>query len=1275
MTGSGVVPDIRVSGRQGTSGGYDNIIDGETQPRQVEGTDFGMIPVGSPVTRWFKVTNDGTHDLKINSTSFNGGAGAEFSVSGLRTGALGPGESDEFTITWQPTRDGTRSTTFWIVSDDPDENPYDFVLSGQAVVFPNIRVRGLQGAIPTDIDDGDHVADQQVTDFGTVNLGETGTRTYRILNEGNATLNIASITSNSARFTIPGPPVTVDPGDRKDFVINFNPNTRGTVFATITIENDTPGDEGSYTFAIKGTGAGPEIVVEGIDSGARWVNINDGSSRPDARLGTLFADTLVAGGTTPRNFRIRNTGDEPLRIDGRSFSGLGSREFSVSGLFGGNPFAEIAPGRERVFTITFNPSSAGSRQATFSMDTNDASEDPFTFEIGGTGISEPDIRVAGITVVGGVRIPSEINPGDLTPDQNVTQYGEVNPGTVGTRLFRVYNDGDLDLSITSITSSDAAFNIPGPPRSVRPGQHTDFVIDFTPPVVGRFDTTITIDSNDPDRSEAPYRFALTGSGRGPEISVYAVMTNGLDPDTLIEIPNGFQDIGEEFGTDLGAENVGANTVGRGFSLFQINNTGTTDLDIGSLRFTGSGAAHFDDFGLSGASRTIRPGGSQRFSIYFVPTSAGGKLATIEIANNDGDEDPFTFRVFGEGVEEPSIRVEGPTGDLLRPWQAIGDRDEIPSADDGTDFTALPIAGESITRTFRIENDGTQVLTINSIRTDYPDDFAIVDVPRIVNPGSNATFDVVFDPTNSGFLDATLTVESDAWHPNDEQGSEPTLGIYTFAIRGYGWDNVSPRMRVGGRFNDGYGVIIPAGLPGMTFGNPLGEINFYPFWHPVEHNDTQAGFFNGTNFGTIDIRVLPPFELGDLFDFNSEPTKTSHFRIWNEGAEPMRISSLTLPSPHFSLGVYWRSWDDYPNYHGYPARGEIETTIPPGGHLTFTVVFRTDSPGRHYGQVLVESDSNGPNPYVINLTGFADNGDDGPELVIDTPETFRALAGESHTRSAFILNSGNEVLTLLNVSSSDPSQFEILDAPASVAPGTVGEIVIRYNASTTSTAEVEATITFNTNDPDDGESLASFRVRGEPGAPSLRVYGENGALVTNGLSGADSGLGTDFGSGDAGGQAIVRQFELRNLDDQATLNLQSVSTGSANFVIESAPSSIPPEGSALLSIAYHPRGDGMEEATFAIHSDDPNNGRYTFTIAGTSIGEPEPPRIVGFDKYGSYSLISFTNSATKTYAIQYSTDLSRWLPLHSGIAGNGTVKNLLVGGYGNQSRVYFRVEEE
>ncbi|MEM0895624.1 MAG: hypothetical protein AAGJ79_01970, partial [Verrucomicrobiota bacterium] len=76
------------------------IPDGDITPQTIDGTDWGQVDwQGGPVSKTFKITNNGDMDLLVVSANVNGSS--DFSVSGLPgiLSPIGAGLSATFTIT------------------------------------------------------------------------------------------------------------------------------------------------------------------------------------------------------------------------------------------------------------------------------------------------------------------------------------------------------------------------------------------------------------------------------------------------------------------------------------------------------------------------------------------------------------------------------------------------------------------------------------------------------------------------------------------------------------------------------------------------------------------------------------------------------------------------------------------------------------------------------------------------------------------------------------------------------------------------------------------------------------------------------------------------------------------------------------------------------------------------------------------------------------------------------------------------------------------------
>ncbi|PIB32253.1 MAM protein [Gaetbulibacter sp. 5U11] len=110
-------------------------------------------------------------------------------------------------------------------------------------------------------------------------------------------------------------------------------------------------------------------------------------------------------------------------------------------------------------------------------------------------------------------------------------------------------------------------------------------------------------------------------------------------------------------TDFGSINVasGSNT-----NMFIINNDGTLPLSLtGGLPYVSITGPNASDFTLASIPTTpIAAGSNTTFSITFDPSSNGLRSAIITIANDDSNENPYTFYVQGYGNTPLS---EGPGG--------------------------------------------------------------------------------------------------------------------------------------------------------------------------------------------------------------------------------------------------------------------------------------------------------------------------------------------------------------------------------------------------------------------------------------------------------------------------------------------------------------------------------------------------------------------------------------------------------------------------------------
>jgi hypothetical protein len=120
---------------------------------------------------------------------------------------------------------------------------------------PEITVIG-NGQVIADGDASPSTADH--TDFGSVGLEQTRTRTFTISNDGSATLALTgtpavSLSGADAFSVVAQPATSVEPSASVTFQVRFTPSVTGAQSATVTIANNDS-DEAPYDFVIEGMG-------------------------------------------------------------------------------------------------------------------------------------------------------------------------------------------------------------------------------------------------------------------------------------------------------------------------------------------------------------------------------------------------------------------------------------------------------------------------------------------------------------------------------------------------------------------------------------------------------------------------------------------------------------------------------------------------------------------------------------------------------------------------------------------------------------------------------------------------------------------------------------------------------------------------------------------------------------------------------------------------------------------------------------------------------------
>ncbi|WP_188768473.1 choice-of-anchor D domain-containing protein, partial [Emticicia aquatilis] len=339
----------------------------------------------------------------------------------------------------------------------------------------------------------------------------------------------------------------------------------------------------------------PEIDVQWNGN-----SISDGDISPSLTDGTSFGNSNASFGSIVRTFTIRNLGNANLTLNGTpkvSVIGAHPLDFTVTS----EPDTPVLPSGSTTFNITFNPTASGLRTATVSISNDDSNENPFDFTISGTGIcslSPPLGSVSNSSICNG---------------SSVTLTGSCVGGTV-----------------TWYDTSSGGTSL---------GSGASFV--HSPTTTTSYYVTCYADPCETSRVFA----GEVVVNNCPEINIIGNSTTIADNDGTPSAADH---------TDFGSTSVSQGLVVR---TFTIENTG-----LGALNLTGNpdkvviGGTHASDFTVTQLpnSPIAATSGTSTFQITFNPSANGIRTATVSIANDDSNENPYNFSIQGTGTGNPFI---------------------------------------------------------------------------------------------------------------------------------------------------------------------------------------------------------------------------------------------------------------------------------------------------------------------------------------------------------------------------------------------------------------------------------------------------------------------------------------------------------------------------------------------------------------------------------------------------------------------------------------------
>jgi len=419
---------------------------------------FGSVLVGQTQSQTATLTNSGGTNVTITQATVSG---TGFSVGGLSLPlTLSAGQTTTMRVHFTPPSSGAQSGTVSLtcsVSTNPGNHYGKGQTNNSVAQTVTITVSG-SGAIV-----GQLAATPSPVTVGNVTLGTLQTKSATLTNSGSANVTIKQATVTGAGFGLGGlsTPLTLTPGQSKNFSVTFAPQSTGTTSGNIAVASDAMNS--ALNVPLSATGVAPGSLT----------------SNPSS----LGFGSVPVGSSKSLSETLTNSGGSSVTITQAAASGSG---FSLSGL---NLPLTLTPGQSFTFGAVFSPASAGSVSGSISV-VSDASNSTLTISLSGTGTA----------------------PGQLAVSPGTLNFGSVVVGTTKSMAATLSATGSsVTVSSASVGTSEFALSGLSFPFTLAAGQSASFTATFTPQASGTASDSIFFASNASNSTAE----SLTGSGTPP----------------------------------------------------------------------------------------------------------------------------------------------------------------------------------------------------------------------------------------------------------------------------------------------------------------------------------------------------------------------------------------------------------------------------------------------------------------------------------------------------------------------------------------------------------------------------------------------------------------------------------------------------------------------------------------------------------------------------------------------------------------------------------------
>lgn len=411
-------------------------------------------------------------------------------------GAMGPAGSVEFALDLY--RIVAINTVSGQVAGDPRVGSFEGTITVDSSGLVSFLAQPTLPSPEIDISAGttNIISGSTTQDFGSLSTDSPAlSQTFTITNNGNAellNLAISKSGTHAGDFTVSNLSTnSLAASASTTFTVSFKPTAAGTRTAQISLANS---DDDEDPFIIGLTGVGLVLKPSLAVTNSLGTPLQNGTSK------LTYSSTQVGKSSASQIVILRNTGNANLTGLSARLTGAQAADFTVTG-----PTSVSLPaGASTTLIVVFKPKAAGARNAVLSIASNDATKNPFTLQLGGTGVSPaPKIDL---------QQPAKSS---LTDNRSSKAFGTAKIRKNGRSLtFVIENKGTATLSGISVKVSGANpkdFVVTQPTKkSLAAGAKATFKVTFKPSALGNRKANLMVTSN--DRARSPFDVALSGSG-------------------------------------------------------------------------------------------------------------------------------------------------------------------------------------------------------------------------------------------------------------------------------------------------------------------------------------------------------------------------------------------------------------------------------------------------------------------------------------------------------------------------------------------------------------------------------------------------------------------------------------------------------------------------------------------------------------------------------------------------------------------------------------------